>query len=61
MRQPEAADMELALELLGRRVVFAHQPEGVAPALVTCVTPEAMVELEGWVGEFAPHLFVPAD
>jgi hypothetical protein len=47
-----------ALDLIGREVRFAHQPEG--PYFrVQSVDHIGMVSLDGFVGEFAPHLFVP--
>ncbi len=57
----EAAQKAVALRLLGRKVVFAHRPEGVEPARVTTVHWDGMIELEGWSGEFAPHVFLLAD
>jgi hypothetical protein len=57
----QAAQKDTAIRLIGRRVLFAHKPEGVPPALVTTVHWDGMVELEGWSGQFAPHIFVLAD
>jgi hypothetical protein len=59
---PELMEQEIrACELLGRKVLFAHRPAGVPPALVTTVHWDGMIELECWAGEFAPHLFILAD
>jgi hypothetical protein len=60
LSEDEAAQKDAALALLGRRVFFAHRPEGIPAARVTTVT-GGMVCLEGWAGEFAPHLFVVAE
>ena len=48
------------LALLGKMVVFANQPPGAAPTRVVSVGWNGMVTLDGWAGEFAPHLFVEA-
>lgn len=48
-----------ALALVGKRVRFAHQPD--APGhyqVVRRATAAGRVELDGWSGEFAAHLFV---
>jgi hypothetical protein len=59
---PELMEQKIrACELIGRKVFFANRPNGVKPALVTTVHWDGMVELEGWPGRFAPHLFVLAD
>jgi hypothetical protein len=57
-----AADMEqkkAALALLGKQVYFAHQPKGPVHRVST-IRWNGMVTLADMVGEFAPHIFVPA-
>lgn len=58
----KAASVEhlLAESLVGRYVRFAHLPAETKPTpiRVCAATSAGMVELEGWAGEFAPHLFV---
>lgn len=54
------ADMERkkeALALSGKRIRFAHMPED-AEVRITSICWNGMVTLEGFAGEFAPHLFV---
>lgn len=46
--------------LVGRRVRFNHEVSDLHGHLVTGAT-GGMVTLEGWSGEFAPHLFVTID
>jgi hypothetical protein len=59
---PELMEQKIrACELIGRKVLFAHLPAGAPPALVTTVHWNGMIELEGWTGQFAPHLFLLAD
>jgi hypothetical protein len=58
LRSPEMkAQWESGKRLLGNRVRFHHWPAGSG---VNCTTLhfEGMVEIEGQVGLFAPHLFV---
>ena len=52
-----ARSRRLGLSLVGKRVLFLHQPVGVVPAVVMSCDPDGMVELMGWSGKFAPHLF----
>jgi hypothetical protein len=55
------SQLELALSLLGKYVRFRHDPPihlEDSGYLVTDVTRDGLLELRGWVGEFAPHLFV---
>ena len=47
-----------ALELQGKNVRFAHQPEDTKGHKVVEVTSDCMLRLNDMVGEFAPHLFV---
>jgi hypothetical protein len=48
--------------LVGKYVRFAHLSESKAsPVRVVRATDKGMIVLEGWVGEFAPHLFVVVD
>lgn len=57
-----AADMErkkAALALIGRRVCFAHEPQGPSHG-VAAIAWDGMITLDDMVGEFAPHLFVVA-
>ena len=58
-----AAQKDLAYSLLGKSVIFAHEVSDAARnnpfrviAMRSSVT-STMVELEGMVGQFAPHLF----
>jgi hypothetical protein len=57
MDSPTAEEIARARLLLGRRVWFHHEPEIEPGHLVTRITDEGLVELEGWSGQFAPHLF----
>ena len=57
----QAAQKDLAMKLLGKDVLFAHRPAGMLAARVVAVVWDGMVELDGWTGQFAPHLFVVAD
>lgn len=55
-----AADLEqkkLGLELIGRDICFAHEPNGPVRR-VQSVGWNGMVTITGMAGEFAPHLFV---
>ncbi len=54
------AQLTLARSLFGRVVRFAHEPDSCG-YLVVAVTGDGMVELKGWTGHFAPHLFVRVD
>jgi hypothetical protein len=47
------------LALIGRDICFAHQPDGPSHR-VQSVGWNGMVTLNDMVGEFAPHLFIPA-
>jgi hypothetical protein len=58
MPRKDLEQKKLGLSLLGRPVRFAHMP-GNAPMRVQSVNWNGMVTVEGMVGEFAPHLFVP--
>ncbi len=51
-----------AAALVGKQVRFAHLPEEIKPTpiLVTGAT-SGMIQLEGWAGDFAPHLFVEVE
>jgi hypothetical protein len=46
-----------AAALVGKRVRFAHTPDREEFYTVVTGARNGMVELDGWVGEFAPHLF----
>lgn len=48
-----------AARLVGKRVRFHGLPLTMEPTpiLVIGATPDGMVQLEGWAGNFAPHLF----
>jgi len=46
-----------ASSMVGKRVRFIGQKHAT-PILVTAATRDGMIELEGWVGVFAPQLFV---
>lgn len=57
-----AADMDqkkAGLALLGKQIVFAHQPGGPAHR-VRSVGWNGMITITDMVGEFAPHMFVTA-
>jgi hypothetical protein len=49
--------------LVGKYVRFAYLPAGCKPTprRVTGTTRHGMIRLEGWVGDFAPHLFEVVD
>lgn len=49
--------IELAWSLVGKKVRFRHDPPDVGPRLVTEATSDGMIEIEGFGGQFAPHLF----
>ncbi len=49
--------IELAWSLVGKKVRFRHDPPGVGARLVTEATSDGMIEIEGFGGQFAPHLF----
>jgi hypothetical protein len=46
-----------AMELFDKPLHFAGRPDG-DDLFIASVTRDGMVELEGWSGFFAPHLFV---
>jgi hypothetical protein len=49
----------LTARFAGKRVRFAHMPD--VPGnyfLVERVTPEGMLILPAWAGEFTPHVFI---
>ncbi len=50
-----------ARELVGKRVKFNHKRAQPESYLVTRATEDGLVELEGWAGAFAPHLFVTTE
>lgn len=55
-----AEDLErkkAALELIGKDLCFAHEPNGPVRR-VQAVGWNGMVTIAGMAGEFAPHLFV---
>jgi len=47
-----------ALALIGKMVRFAHQPDRLVNYYRVTAVVGDMVELDGWAGQFAPHLFV---
>jgi hypothetical protein len=54
------AQVKAARHLVGHRVRFAH--EAWHPGyLVLMAIPNAMIEIEGFTGVFAPHLVVRVD
>ena len=60
MTEEQKSQRDAAIELLRAGWVrWNHQPEG-KPMMVTLVTKDGMIELLGWSGQFAPHLFVAA-
>jgi hypothetical protein len=51
-----------AADLVGKYVRFAHMPEEIKPTPIRVTgARNGMIELEGWAGEFAPHLFVEVE
>jgi hypothetical protein len=60
MAAEDLARKDAGLALLGRRVRFAHQPDGPAHEIVA-VGWNGMVALRDLTGEFAPHLFIPVE
>jgi hypothetical protein len=57
----ELAQKKLALSLIGKPLAFAHRPAGIGALKIESVGSTGMVTLQGWSGEFAPHLFVVLD
>ena len=57
MPPADMAQKKAALDLIGKRVCFAHQPEGQSHG-IQAVGWNGMVTLDDLPGEFAPHLFV---
>jgi hypothetical protein len=51
-------DLKAAAALVGKRVRFAHLPDREDNYYLVITAHRAMVQLEGWTGEFAPHLFL---
>jgi hypothetical protein len=49
-----------ARALVGKRVRWAHLPQGV-PFQVLAADDDGMVEIEGFTGLFSPGGFVPVD
>jgi hypothetical protein len=48
----------LARQLLGKRVRFAHHIDDRRGSAVLAVSPVGLIAIEGYTGDFAPHLFV---
>lgn len=59
MPAKDLARKKAALELIGKDLCFAHEPNGPVRR-VQAVGWNGMVTIAGMVGEFAPHLFVVA-
>ena len=60
-REHNAEQRRAAKQLLEHGWVrWANRPGGPV-GKVTAITLRGMVRLANWQGEFAPHLFVPAD
>ena len=57
MSKAEAAQKDKGIALIGHNVRFAHT-EGPPYYRVQSCGRTGMVTLDGFVGEFAPHLFV---
>lgn len=57
MSDADMAQKDAGQALIGKKVRFAHQPEGPAHA-VQSVGWNGMVTLADMSGEFAPHIFV---
>lgn len=60
MAADDLEQKKAGLDLLGRDICFAHQPDGPAHR-VQSVGWNGMVTLADMAGEFAPHLFVAKD
>jgi len=58
---PDPEQMALAHSLRGKFVRFHHESKGSRGYLVTNVTADAMLEIAGFSGHFAPHLFERVD
>lgn len=59
MPADDLARKKVALDLIGKDLHFAHEPDGPVRR-VMAVGRNGMVTLHGMAGEFAPHLFVLA-
>jgi hypothetical protein len=59
MPPADMAQKDAGLALIGKRVCFAHEPQGPSHA-VQAVGWNGMVTIDDMAGEFAPHLFVLA-
>ena len=57
MSADDLVQKKQALELIGRTVRFAHQPNGPDRRIIS-VAWNGMVTVDGMDGVFAPHLFV---
>jgi len=53
--------LALARPLLGKFVRFLDEPKTSRGYLVTLVADDGMVEIDGFSGQFAPHLFERVD
>ncbi len=56
----DLAQKKAGVALLGKEVTFRHQPDGPYKK-VQSIGWNGMVMIEGFVGEFAPHLFKVKD
>jgi hypothetical protein len=59
MSAPDLEQKKAGIALIGKRVCFAHQPNGPAHSIQS-VGWNGMVTLTDMAGEFAPHLFLVA-
>jgi hypothetical protein len=59
MPRQDLEQKKAALALCERDICFAHEPNGPSHRIQS-VSWNGMVTLHDMVGEFAPHLFVPA-
>jgi hypothetical protein len=56
LSEADQQQKDLALSLLGHELRWTHLPDG-PPVRIQSVGWNGMVTLDGWTGEFAPHLF----
>jgi hypothetical protein len=57
MSDDDMAQKIAGLALVGKKVVFNHQPDDADPSRVTSCGWNGMVSIDTLPGEFAPHLF----
>jgi hypothetical protein len=57
MSDEDLAQKDLAMGLIGKTIRFNHLTEAGPDCRVTSIGWNGMVTIEGWAGEFAPHVF----